>query len=389
MADSNLAAILTTAVAEEIEGAARLRRELHADADGPGAEYGTAARVAAALGASDAPVVAGTGRLCRIGPATGPCVAVRAELDALPVTEQTGVPWASHTGFMHACGHDVHLAALTAVGRAIRGVAARTALPAALLAALQPREEVIPSGARDIVDSEIFKDHEPRAVVGVHLQHELPAGTAGLAAGTVNASHDDFEITVAGVGGHAAYPHSSADPVLALCQAVVTLQQVVSRPTNPLHSAVVSVTTLQAGHAANVIPETAAARGTVRTLHEDDRAAMHAMVEDIVEHTCRAYGCQGVVRLSQGEPVLVNNEAMTAACWPLLREAGFAVDTSFRSCGSDDFSFYGLRAPTLMIFIGAGSEVSLHHPRFLPGDEAIGRVAAAMLAGYLSALDLL
>ena len=150
MTGSRPAVALRAALDREIPGAVRLRRELHANAELSGAEHRTAATVAAALGAADAPAVAGTGRIVRIGPPDGPCVAVRAELDALPVREQTGVPWACTTGAMHACGHDVHLAALAALGRAARGVARADGLPAALLAVLQPREEGYPSGARDL-----------------------------------------------------------------------------------------------------------------------------------------------------------------------------------------------------------------------------------------------
>jgi amidohydrolase len=386
--DSGLAAALRAALARELDDAVLLRHELHADAEASGAEHRTAARVATALGAGDAPAVGGTGRIVRIGPQVGPCIAIRAELDALPIVEQTGAPWASRTEFMHACGHDVHLAALTAVGRAVRRAGLAASLPAALLAVLQPREEVFPSGARDIVDSEAFAEQRPRAVVGVHLQHQLPAGTAGAAAGTVNAADDDFEIKVEGIGGHAGYPHLSVDPVPALCQAVLALQQIVSRRTDPLHSVVVSVGVLEAGRASNVIPQAALARGTLRTLDEADRPGLHKALHEIVEHTCRAYGCRGTVTIDQGEPALVNDEALATASWPWLREAGFAVDTSFRSCGSDDFSYYGRIAATLMVFVGTGSDVSLHHPRFLPPDDAVGQVSAAMLAGYLAALSL-
>jgi amidohydrolase len=329
--------------------------------------------------------VGGTGRIVRIGPRSGPCVAIRAELDALPVTEQTGMPWASPADAMHACGHDVHLAALVALARAARGVE----LPAALLAVLQPREETSPLGAPDIVASAAFAAQQPRAVVGVHLQPQLPPGTVAAAAGTVNAAADEFEITVEGTGGHAGYPQLAADPVPVLCQAVLALQQIVSRRTDPTHAVVVSVGVLEAGRAPNVIPGTAAARGSLRALDEGDRAAMHTAVHEIVEHTCRAQGCRGTVTIVQGEPALVNDEALAAASWPRLREAGFAVDTSFRSCGADDFAYYSRSAPALMLFVGAGGPVTLHHPRFLPDDGTVGQVAAVMLAGYLGALTLI
>ena len=392
-AELGLAAALRDALDREVPDAVLLRHELHAGAEPSGSEHQTAALVANALGASPASQVGGTGRVVRIGPQSGPCVAVRAELDALPIEEETGAPWASRTGAMHACGHDVHMAALAALGRALHAAAlsagSAATLPAALLAVLQPREEVFPSGARDIVAAAAFAAQHPRAVIGVHLQHQLAAGTVGARAGTVNAAADDFEIRVEGTGGHAGYPHLTADPVPALCQAVLALQQIVSRRTDPLRAVVVSVGTLEAGQAPNVIPPSAAARGTLRALDETDRPGVHRALREIVEHTSRAHGCRGTVTINEGEPALVNDEALATASWPWLRAAGFAVDTSFRSCGADDFSFYAHSAPTLMLFVGTGGPVSLHHPRFLPPDDTVRQVATAMLAGYLGALTLL
>jgi amidohydrolase len=388
MTGPDLAALLRAGVAGQLADAVLLRHELHADAEPSGSEHRTAARVAAALGDSDAATVAGPGRILRIGPDAGPSIAIRAELDALPIREQTGAPWASRTGAMHACGHDVHMAALVAVARAARAVHRQAGLPAALLAVLQPREEAPPSGALDIVASGLLEAQQPRAVIAVHLQHQLPAGTVAAPAGTVNAASDDFEIRVEGTGGHAGYPQLAADPVLALCQTVVALQQIVSRRTDPTHAAVVSVGALEAGQAANVIPPAAVARGTLRALDQSDRAGLHKALHEIVEHTCLAHGCRGTVTIDEGEPALVNDERLATASWPWLREAGFAVDTSFRSCGADDFSYYARCAPTLMIFLGTGGPVTLHDPRFLPDDAMVGQVASAMLAGYLGAQGL-
>ena len=388
MTGPDLAALLRAGVAGQLADAVLLRHELHANAEPSGSEHRTAARVAAALGDSDAATVAGPGRILRIGPDAGPSIAIRAELDALPIREQTGAPWASRTGAMHACGHDVHMAALVAVARAARAVHRQAGLPAALLAVLQPREEAPPSGALDIVASGQLEAQQPRAVIAVHLQHQLPAGTVAAPAGTVNAASDDFEIRVEGTGGHAGYPQLAADPVLALCQTVVALQQIVSRRTDPTHAAVVSVGALEAGQAANVIPPAAVARGTLRALDQSDRAGLHKALHEIVEHTCLAHGCRGTVTIDEGEPALVNDERLATASWPWLREAGFAVDTSFRSCGADDFSYYARCAPTLMIFLGTGGPVTLHDPRFLPDDAMVGQVASAMLAGYLGAQDL-
>jgi amidohydrolase len=380
---SGPASVLADLLAAELPAAVQLRHDLHRHAELSGAEAGTAAMVAAALDAPGAPEVAGTGRLIRIGPADGPAIAVRAELDALPIAEETSASWASVTGAMHACGHDVHLAALTALGRAAR----QADLPVALLAVLQPREETTPSGAQDIAGAPEFLAERPGAMIGVHLQHQFPAGTVAAAVGTVNAATDDFEITVTGIGGHAGYPHLAADPVLALCQTVAALQHLVSRRIDPTHSAVVSVGSLRAGEAANVIPATASAAGTMRTLAGADREFLRTALAETVTDTCRAYGCKGAVAITPAEPMLVNDPELTAACQPLLRSAGFVVDTEFRSCGADDFSYFSAVVPSVMLFVGSGTAVSLHHPRFLPADDAVGQVASAMLAGYLAAVS--
>ena len=382
----HLRAALTALLARELPAAVELRHELHARAELSGAESDTAAAVAAALGSPAAPAVAGTGRLIRIGPPGGLSIAVRAELDALPIAEATGAAWASRTGAMHACGHDVHLAALAALGRAAAACADQ--LPTALLAVLQPREETAPSGAQEIATSAAFTAHHPAAVIGVHLQHQLPAGSVAAAAGTINAATDDFELTVTGSGGHAGYPHLAADPVLALSQSVVSVQQLVSRRIDPTHVAVVSVGTLRAGSAPNIIPTTASASGTVRALDQADREFLRAALIDIVEYVCRAHGCRAEITVTPHEPALVNDARLVAACQPLLRQAGFTVDTEFRSCGADDFSYYAAALPSVMLFLGSGTPVSLHHPEFLPADEAVGQVAAAMLAGYLAGVPI-
>jgi metal-dependent amidase/aminoacylase/carboxypeptidase family protein len=167
------------------------------------------------------------------------------------------------------------------------------------------------------------------------------------------------------------------------------VQQVASRYADPTHAVVASVGALSSGAAANVIPETATARGSLRALAAADRPLVHQAVREVVAHTARGYGCAAAVTITDGEPPLVNDPALAAASWPWLRQAGFAVDDGFRSCGADDFSHYAGIAPTLMLFVGTTSEVTLHHPRFLPPDAAVGEVARAMLAGYLAGLSLL
>ncbi|MEI4280293.1 M20 family metallopeptidase [Klenkia terrae] len=384
---------LHAAVLEELPAAVELRHALHADPRRSGDEADTTATVVAALGAGEGREVAGTGRLVRIGTATGPTVALRAELDGLAVQERTGVEWASASGVMHACGHDAHLAGLVAVCRAV----ARVGGPAPLLALLQPREESAPSGARDIAQSGLLGEEQVVAVVAAHVQPQLAAGVVNATPGPVNAATDEFTITVTGHGGHGGYPHTTHDPVLALAAVVVNLQQLVSRRVDPTVGAVLAVTQLDAGSSFNVVPDTARARGGLRVMRESDRTALLTALTEVAEHTAAAYGCTAQVHTESNEPVLANDPDLARAAVPWLARGGVEVDDTWRSFGADDFSHYCADARGLMLFLGvdggpadaAGRRPGLHAPRFLPGDETVGQVAAALLAGYLAGAEML
>lgn len=377
---------LSALVAAELPGAIALRHRLHADPRLSGEEDDTAEAVCGAIGVAGERV-AGTGRLLRLGRTTGPAVVLRAELDGLPLSERTGLVWTSTRGVMHACGHDVHCAALAAVARA----AQRVELPCGLLIVLQPREERDPSGARDVVVDQAFTAHDVRAVIGVHVQPQLPRGVVGIGSGPVNASCDELEIMVIGQGGHGAYPHHSADPVLALAQIVVALHHLVSRRVDPLAAAVLSVGELHAGTAPNIIPELAQARATLRALDPADRGPLQEAARAVVNHTAAAYGCAGTLTVVAGEPVLVNDPKLTVATARRLPALGLVPQARFRSCGSDDFAFYTEVLPALMLFVGVADGTpgapGLHHPRFAPPDEVVGEVARAYLAGLRGAVD--
>ena len=370
----------------ELPRAAALRERLHASPDSSHKEHATAGLAAEALGAGHVERVAGTGLVARVGP-PGDAVAVRAELDALPIVEETGAPFAADNGLMHACGHDVHMAALSALFRAAgRG---EKAMPRPLAALYQPSEETYPSGA-DLVIREGVLAGGTAAVVAAHVHPEVPWGSVSVEAGPVNASCDYLRIVVEGSGGHGAYPHRARDPILALSHVVVALQALVSRRTDPTHAAVFSVGWLRAGAAENVIPGLATAGGTLRALHAEDREPLREMAREIVANTARAHGCSGRVEVTIGEPATVNDTALARAARSLLPEAGFGLAPAMRSCGSDDFGFYGRVAPTLMLFVGIGGapntpDVPLHHPCFLPPAEAVGAVARAQAVAFAAA----
>jgi amidohydrolase len=383
---TDLLRTLLDLLTEELSQAIELRERLHAMPEPSHKERVTAHLLAQALGAGGVESVARTGLLARVGP-PGEAVAVRAELDALPIEEETGASFAATNGFMHACGHDVHMAALAALFRAAGGAA--ESLPKSLVALLQPSEEAYPAGA-DLIVREGVLAEGTGAVVAVHVHPEVPWGSVSVEAGPVNASSDNLRIVLEGSGGHGAYPHRAHDPILALSHVVVALQALVSRRLDPMHAAVFSVGWVRAGSAENVIPGTAEAGGTLRALDPEDREPLRKMAHEIVAHTAQAHGCTARVEVTEGEPATVNDPALAEAACSLLPEAGLEVGPAMRSCGSDDFGFYGLTSPTLMMFVGLRGapgtpNVPLHHPRFLPTGEAVGAVARAQAVAFVAA----
>lgn len=404
---------LRAALAAELDAAVALRHALHRDPRVSGDEADSRDLVLAALadlvprtsGVGASEPVADTGALVRVGaPAVDvPAVAVRAELDALPVVERTGLPFSATGRAAHVCGHDVHVAALVAVLRALASVGAEHRGPAPLLAVFQPREEKAPSGAADVAADPRLAAHRVGAVLGVHVQPELPRGTVSVRGGPVNASADEIEIDVHGRGGHGGYPHRTRDPVLALAQIVTGVHHIVSRRVDPMTAGVITIGQIEAGSAPNVVPETATARGTVRAL-DADRDALLAAVREVVEGTARAYGCSATLTVVPNETAVVNDDALARTVAralggdPAAEEGagadgtGLVLDTTFRSCGADDFSHYGHVLPSLMLFVGTaaagttpGAGPGLHHPEFSPDDAMVGEVARALLTAVTAA----
>lgn len=381
--------LLLEGIEEELPFALALRERLHANPESSHRERETARMVAEALGENGARAVAGTGLLARTGPPASQAVVVRAELDALPIKEETGAPFAATNGMMHACGHDVHMAALAALFRAARRMVGL--LPTPLAALYQPSEEAYPSGA-DLVVREGVLDGEVAAVVAAHVHPDLPWGAVSVEAGAVNASSDNLRVVIEGEGGHGAYPHRARDPILALSHALVALQSVVSRRLDPMHPGVLSVGWVRAGSAENVVPGRAEAGATLRALEPEDRLPLREAAREIVEHTARAHGCTGRIEVTEGEPATVNDPALADAARSLLPAAGLALAPPMRSCGSDDFGFYGRLAPSLMAFVGlegapGAPRAPLHHPWFLPPEEAVRVVARAQAVAYVAAVS--
>jgi amidohydrolase len=392
--DQQLLAQLLEGLRRELPDAIELRQRLHATPELAHQELDTAALIAEALPVT-ASAAAGSGLLALVGggngsegPSAGRApLAIRAELDGLPLREHTNASFSATGEAMHACGHDVHMAALVALTRAAASLGEQ--LPAPLLAVFQPSEEAYPSGAQALAEGELAAA-APAAVLAAHVHPELPWGALALDAGAVNAASDSVEITVEGEPSHGAYPHRGRDPILAIAQIVVAVHAQAARRIDPLHPATVNIGVLEGGSAENVIPARARARASLRTHRPADRAVLRELIAEVVSHVAAAHGCRGTSELIVGEPALENDQAIVARARELLGQAGLSPAREWRSCGSDDFAFYGAFAPLAMGFVGlAGApgfeQRPLHHPELLPPDQAVGAVARAQALLYVAA----
>lgn len=368
-------------LSDHLEDAVRLRHELHQNPSLSGQEAPTLERVMAALPAPDQwQPCAQTGAVLCYGPAEKPKVALRSELDALQINENTEVAWASRTeGVMHACGHDTHLAALVAAAHTLR------ARQASFAVILQPREETLTSGAVDVLASGLLAEYGVQAVIGAHIQPALEEGVISAGGGTINASADEIEILVHGRGGHTAYPHKTKDPVSALAHVIVGLESIIAREIDPVSTAVIAITQLKAGSAANATPEWASARGGVRSLSARGRRELIERARQMAHHTALAHGCRAEVNVKEGQPPLVNDAGLALRATRALQRAGYAATDEFRSAGADDFAYYCERYPSLMMFVGTAAGPSLHSETFLPADSDISVLAGAFIAGYEAA----
>lgn len=387
---TDLASRWSRALDRELPAAAQLRRDLHRSPCVSGAEHPAMRRIEAALPAGvRTDPAADAGSVTRIGPADGASIAIRAELDALPVTELSGAPFASTNGAMHACGHDVHQAALVALIRAAEGLD----LPLGLVAMFQPREESYPSGALDMVAAGILCRYDIAHVIGAHVHPGVPDAAVASGAGFINAAADEIEIRVHGRGGHAAYPHEATDTVAAIAQIAIGIPEVIRRTVSPLRPAIVSVGTLSAGEgAANVLPSEARIFATMRTTDPVDRQPLFDAIRQMAEGVAEAYGARADVNRISGEPALINDAALASGADDWLARLGVDGAEPMRSLGADDFSYFCAEVPSLMMFVGVETagcdpQPSLHDPRFLPDDSAIRTVAHALLAGYLAAAE--
>ena len=362
-----------------------LRRAIHENPELSLQESATAARLEEALrelGITEVRRIAPTGLVARVPGrnARAPRVAIRGDIDALPIQEATGLPFASkNPGVMHACGHDVH--ATWAVGAA--ALLQDSPAEGDVLVVLQPAEE-IGKGALAILESGAL--HGVEAIFGGHVDRRFELGQVVADEGPLAASADMFEIELIGGGAHAARPHEARDPIVAMAAVITALQTIVSRRLNPATPGVVTVGAVHAGSAPNVIPDRAHAAGTVRAVEPESRALMLDEVEHIAKAVALAHSVEAKVSVARGTPPIVNPPTVTA--WAHRAAAAVVgernvVPLGFLNLAAEDFAHYMERIPGCFLRIGAresgGAIIPAHASTFYPAEDSIF-IGAAVLA---------
>ena len=361
---------MSTLVSPELEAQAiAWRRHLHEHPELGFEEHETSAFLFELLGGADGvelvrPTETSLVAILRTG-RPGKTLALRADIDALPIQEETGLAYASkHDGVMHACGHDGHTAMLLASFNELHR--RRDELSGEIRFIFQHAEELPPGGARDIVEAGVLDGVD--LVVGAHLFSLDELGKVGVLRGPHTAAADGFVIEVRGKGGHGAAPHEAVDPITAAAQLVSGLQHVVSRTVDPIERAVVSVTQFHAGTADNIIPESVELRGTVRTFEPEVRAQVRAAMGRLAQGIAEAHGCTATFEYVEGYAPVVNDEGASDLVEAAIRgelgdDAWFEPDPIM---GGEDFSAYLDAAPGAFFIVGAGGpdRYPHHHPRF-------------------------
>lgn len=308
-----------------------------------------------------------TGTIAVIGTGGGPVVGLRCDIDALPVREETGLPYASENdGMMHACGHDFHAACM--LGAALFLKEREEQLRGTVKIIFQPAEEN-DDGGRSVVATGLLDDVQ--TFYAGHTYPWLEPGTLGIRPGPVMAGADRFVIRLTGRGSHAAHPELSVDVIPAAAALIQSLQTIVSRTVSPFDSAVVSVTSVHAGKTWNVIPEEAVLEGTVRALVPAVRDSVQEQLERIAEGTARAYGCRADCDYHRGPDPVINDEAACEHATRLADGMGFRVVRQEPVMGSEDFSEYLAIAPGAFIRVGTGGGVDAHTPKYTVNPAAL------------------
>jgi amidohydrolase len=317
------------------------------------------------------------------GRAEGPVAALRSDIDALPITEASGLPYSSENeGRMHACGHDFHLTAM--IGAAILLKKVEKDLPGTIKLIFQPAEECGP-GAKDVVKTGILDD--VKEIYGLHVDSDGEPGVISVGPGPITASVGGFRIVVKGKGGHGASPQECIDPIIAAAQIVGAAQTIISRNLAPEEKAVLSITHLKAGNTWNVIPEEALMEGTIRSLGKDKFKEIAEKLGQIARGIGAATGTAIEYLWELGAPSVNNDPALTGFVRETAQSLGFPVKPCASGMGGEDFSIYQEKIPGVFLFIGVGSPQAGHHPGFAANTGYLHRASELMAALGKGALN--
>ena len=321
--------------------------------------------------------IAKTGVLASIGNGNGPCVALRADMDALPIHEETDIPFRSEIdGKMHACGHDCHTAMLLGAAKILKGK--ENEFNGTIKLFFQPAEEG-GAGGKLMREEGALENPDVERIFGLHVWPQMPTGQIGSKKGTFLAATTFLDLTIKGVGGHAAVPHLTKDPVLTSAQIITNLQSVISRELDPLDSGVVSISAIHGGQAANVIPPEVKMLGTLRSLTMDGLKKLQTRVKEITEKIAEAHGCKAIVEYPGNDyPPTVNDGEM----WDFAKKVGSDmlgkenVNDLDAVMGGEDFAYYTEKVKGCFVVLGMQNEeidaiYSVHHPMFKADEDAL------------------
>jgi amidohydrolase len=384
---------LAGAVRSQYATAVRLRRKLHQHPELAFSEFQTGKTIAAELRRIGCQVTTGIGRTGVLGVlengADGPVVAVRSDMDALPVEEMTGLTFASkNPGVMHACGHDAHMSIVVSTAAAMARMRAHWSGTIKFI--FQPSEEVVPGGALGIIADGVLENPDVETIVGVHVDPWIPVGRVGFKDGPMMAQADDFVLTVIGKSGHGARPHLGVDAIHVASQIVTALQSIVSRSTDPLQPAVLSIGKIVGGSASNILADSVRLEGTLRVLDAKEAVRLRKHLERTASGVARALGGKIQFDYCEGYPVLVNakpvNDLLRAStCQAYGKKA--VVEIRRPLMGGEDFARYLQRVTGAMMRLGVGNpkvgaKFAWHHPKFTIDENALG-IGTRIICGAL------
>lgn len=373
-----------------------VRRHLHMYPELSGREYETARYVYTQLksmGLKPSYCIGKTGVSAVLSSGNGPTVVLRADIDALPVAEQNTVFFKSkHDGVMHACGHDIHTATLIGAAKVLSDMKDQWSGKVVLL--FQPSEEVEPGGADAMIREGLFPG-DTKAVFGMHVSSEHPAGVIGIKEGACCSSVLTFDVRVIGKGGHGAKPEESIDPIVCASTMIMELQTLISRECSPLDPAVLTVGTISAGTKRNIIPDEAVFSGTIRTFETPVEKQLKMRVRDVLKGVARTHGASAEITFEKSYPAVHNDRALCKQAFDTMRKMSGKKMVLMRNkptMGADDFAYFSQKKPGLYAFLGVRpsgkkSAPDIHSARFNPDELSLTYGVRYFAAMALDTLD--